>query len=101
MTEPKSPRRRKPAVPKPEPVPEVVPASLADAVASGDRREALVALRDELARRLATAERDVPGLARQLQSVLRDIAELPAPAERSTLDEIASRRAARRAAAGQ
>jgi len=45
------------------------------------------------------ADKDIAAIARQLTNILQAIAELPAPAERSTLDEIAAKRAARRTAA--
>jgi hypothetical protein len=45
------------------------------------------------------ADKDIAAIARQLTNILQAIAELPAPAERSTLDEIAAKRAARRSAA--
>lgn len=93
MTTP--PRKR---APKP-PVEPVSPKGLVDVVAAGDRRESLIALRDELARRLVLADKDIAAIARQLTNILQAIAELPAPAERSTLDEIAAKRAARRTAA--
>ena len=93
MTTP--PRKRSPKPPA-EPV---APKGLVEIVAAGDRRESLIALRDELARRLVEADKDVAAIARQLFNTLQAIAELPAPAERSTLDEIAAKRAARRTAA--
>ena len=77
------------------------PVGLVAAVASGDRREALLALRDELARRLADADRDVAPLARQLTIVLRDIEQLPVPGEKSRVDDLAKRRAQRRTAANR
>lgn len=92
-----SPRRRAPrkaADPK--------PTALPDVVREGDLRLSLTALRDHLAERLLSAERDAAPLARQLTIVLRELAALPNPAEESKVDEIAARRAARRAkAAGQ
>ena len=77
------------------------PVGLVAAVASGDRREALLALRDELARRLVDADRDVAPLARQLTIVLRDIEQLPVPGEKSRVDDLAKRRAVRRTAANR
>ena len=71
------------------------PVGLVESVATGDRRVALTSLRDELARRLVDAERDVPGLARQLLAVLSELDSLPNPAEESTVDDLASKRAAR------
>ena len=75
------------------------PRTLADVVADGDRRAALVALRDHLARELQNAERDVPALARQLRDVIREIDELPSLQQESTLDDLSTRRDARRAKA--
>lgn len=75
------------------------PASLPEVVAAGDRRASLEALRDHLARLLETTERDHAAIARQLTIVLREIDELPNPAEESKVDEIQARRAARLAEA--
>ena len=74
------------------------PTGLVAAAASGDRREALLALRDELARRLVDADRDAAPLARQLTIVLREIEQLPVPGEKSRVDDLAKLRARRRAA---
>ena len=74
------------------------PVGLVAAVASGDRREALLALRDELARRLVDADRDAAPIARQLTIVLREIEQLPVPGEKSRVDDLAKRRAVRRTA---
>ena len=93
MTTP--PRTRAPKSPA-EPA---APKGLVAVIAAGDRRDSLIALRDELARRLVEADKDIAAIARQLTNTLQAIAELPAPAERSTLDEIAAKRAARRTAA--
>ena len=68
---------------------------LAEVVAEGDRRASLVALRDHLAVTLQSAERDHAAIARQLTMVLREIAELPNPAEESKVDDLANRRARR------
>lgn len=72
-------------------------------VSSGDRRAALVAVRDELARRLVDCdERVAASLARQLVLVLRDLDSIPSPAVESKVDDLASKRAARVArASGQ
>jgi len=69
--------------------------SLPEVVAEGNRVASLVALRDELARRLVSADRDVPAIARQLTIVLRELDELQPPASESKLDELANRRAER------
>jgi len=79
-------------------VPVKKPEGLVAAAASGDRRAALLALRDELARRLVDAERDAAPLARQLTIVLEQIDALPVPGEASRVDDLAKRRQARRAA---
>lgn len=73
--------------------------SLPEVVADGDRVASLTALRDELARRLVSAEREVPAIARQLLLVLRELDELQPPASESKLDDLANRRAARLSAA--
>ena len=72
--------------------------SLPEVVSAGDRRASLVALRDFLAAQLLTAERDVPALARQLTNVLNEIDAIPAPDMESKLDDLATKRAKRRAA---
>ena len=77
------------------------PVGLVAAVASGDRWEALLALRDELARRLVDADRDAAPLARQLTIVLREIEQLPVPGAKSRVDDLAKRRAVRRTAANR
>ena len=73
--------------------------SLPEVVREGDHRASLIALRDHLAERLVSAEKDAAPLARQLTIVLAQIASLPASESGSKLDEIAARRAARRATA--
>lgn len=77
------------------------PKTLVDVVAEGDRRASLEALRDTVARSLADAEpHNVAALAKQLQSVLRELAELPAAkTETSPVDDLNARRAARRSGA--
>jgi hypothetical protein len=89
----KAPARARKTTPKP------VVKTMPEVVAEGDRRAALVALRDHLAQRLLVAEKDAAPLARQLADVLRQIDEIPAPEMESTLDDLAGRRAARRSAA--
>ena len=65
-------------------------------VAAGIRRASLEALRDTLARTIEDAEPgQVAALARQLALVLKEIDELPAAKGASSLDQLASRRAAR------
>lgn len=73
---------------------------LVDAV-GGDRIGALEALRDLLAERLEKAgPRDTASLAKQLGDVLRELADLKPSEESDSVDEIARKRAARRAASG-
>ena len=72
-------------------------------VASGDRRRALVAIRDQLALTLAEADaHQVASLARELRAVVAELDAMPGHREGSKSDELAQRRATRRAkAAGQ
>jgi len=66
---------------------------LSGAVATGDRRQGLEALRGVLARSIEDAEpREVAALARQLALVLKELDELPAEKGASTFDDLASRR---------
>jgi hypothetical protein len=88
-----APRKRAPRKP------EERPKSFVEIVAAGDRRASLTALRDELARHISAGEKDVPSLARQLTVVLRELDELPNPAEESKVDDLSTRRANRIAAA--
>lgn len=56
--------------------------SVSQAVGTGDRRQALIALRDRLAQDIDNTEtlpRDRAAITKQLQSVLSEIDELPAP----------------------
>ena len=72
---------------------------LAEAVASGDRTAALTALADHLTGLLIDATpRDAAALARQLRDVLRDLDAQPRE-EASPVDDLATRRANRRASA--
>ena len=70
----------------------------ADKVDEGaEHRARLVVLRDLLESRLMdAAHRDTAPLAARYQSVLTELASLPAPAKGSTLDDLAARRVARR-----
>lgn len=71
--------------------------SLPDAISSGDLRTQLIALRDLLTERIAAAEpKETAPLARQLADVLVRIAGLPGD-EKSGLDDLAAKRAKRRA----
>lgn len=73
---------------------------LSSAVGTGDRRRALRALRDVLARTIEDAEpREVAALSRQLALVLKELDELPAAKGASSFDDLASRRAARKSTA--
>ena len=77
------------------------PSQFAAEVASGDERRALRAMRDRLAADMDRAEASyVAQIAARLQSVVERLAELgPEPDElESPSDDIAKRRAARRAA---
>ena len=74
---------------------------LVTAAESGDRAATLKALRDRLAQDIEVCEsmRDVAALARQLVLVLADLDSLPNSEVRSSADEIAARRSARRSPA--
>ena len=75
------------------------PHPLITAAASGDRRSALVELRDLLARRIASTRdaRATAALSRQLVICLEQIDTIDAPADRWTpLDELRRRRAGRK-----
>jgi hypothetical protein len=72
---------------------------LTEAVASRDRTAALIALSDHLTGLLiAATPRDAAALARQLRDVLSDLDAQPRE-EASPVDDLASRRTARRASA--
>lgn len=72
---------------------------IAGEVASGDRRRALVALRDKLAAEIDVAPSTVVAqLAGQLTKVLAELDELPTAGKVSTLDELEKRRADRKSA---
>jgi len=78
--------------------------SLRQTAASGDRLATLEQLRDHLAAAIEGCEsmRDLAALAGRLQSVLAEIAELAPPRQvGDAVDEIAQRRAARRAGAAK
>jgi len=76
---------------------------LGEAVGSGDRRKALEAIRDKLTGELRTAEgRDAAVLAKELRATIAELDALPGGKEVSKVDELAARRADRRAdAAGR
>lgn len=95
-----SPTPRKARTKQPE-VP-AVPVSIVVAAGSGDRRAALEALRDKLARDLDEAPASVSAqLAAQFRATVAELAELPVPGERSVVDDLERRRADRRAAAAK
>ena len=76
--------------------------SVAEAASTDDRLKALVALRDTLARSIDACDsmRDLAALSRQMTDVLEQIEKLaPQVEEGDAVDEIARRRAARRAGA--
>ncbi len=69
-----------------------------DPLATGDRREALQAIRAKLAVEFMAAEgQNAATLARVLADVVKELSALDAVKERSTTDELADRRKARRA----
>ncbi|WP_327073452.1 hypothetical protein OG196_16305 [Kitasatospora purpeofusca] len=68
------------------------------AVTSGDRRAALEAVRDKLARELAESEGPVVAqLSKELRATLAELESLPGGREVSAVDDLSARRAARRA----
>ncbi len=74
--------------------------NVVDEISSGNRLRALIALRDELARRLPDApSRELPVIARRLQSLLEEIEKLSVSSEKSFVDVMRERRDERRAAA--
>ncbi|MEU8270144.1 hypothetical protein AB0B89_23670 [Sphaerisporangium sp. NPDC049002] len=73
---------------------------LVEEVASGDRRRGLEAIRDKLADELGRAlGPDAARLAKELTSVMRELATVPTGREESTVDDLAARRAHRLAGA--
>lgn len=77
--------------------------SLAHAVADGDRRSSLIAIRDRLAAELDNPlimPKDVAAVSKQLADVIREIDALPNAAEVSEVADLARRRESRRKAAG-
>lgn len=78
--------------------------ALSESSASGDRLETLKDLRDLLALNIQGCDslRDLASLSGRLQSVLEEISKLEVPKEAGDgIDEIAKRRAARRAGAAK
>lgn len=80
----------------------MAPEPLTEAVASGDRRRALTALRDRLAEEIegSRSSMAIAPMAKQLTDVLKELDGLPIPGEVSRVDELARRAARRREAAG-
>lgn len=71
---------------------------LAEAIASGDRRLSLEAIRDRLVTEISRAQpREVAALSKLLVDVVRELDSLPSK-EASVVDDLANARAARRAA---
>lgn len=72
---------------------------LATVVCAGDYRASLLAVRDGLAQQIddCDSKRDYVALSRQLTEVLAAIEAVPDKAEVSAADEVAKRRAKRRA----
>lgn len=73
--------------------------NVSEAVASGDRRTALIALRDRLAHDIDSADtlpRDRAAITKQLQNVLSEIEALPQP-ETATVTPLEAARRARSA----
>lgn len=71
--------------------------AMLDAAKSGDRRQALEALRDELAATLEQADVAVKAqLAGQLRATLKELDELPKVSVESPLEKAKAKRAARR-----
>ncbi|KAB8179144.1 hypothetical protein FH609_004170 [Streptomyces sp. 3MP-14] len=68
------------------------------AAESGDRRAILEAVRDRLAVELAAVEgKDAAAVAKELRATVAELESLPGGKEVSPLDELAARRAERRA----
>lgn len=78
--------------------------AVADAIISGDREEALTAIRDRLAAELDNPlimPRDVAAVSKQLTEVIRELDAIPnASAEVSAVVDINKRRESRRKSAG-
>lgn len=75
-------------------LPEVVRAAR-----SGSREKTLLAVRDELAKAIASSQTrpsDLPALAKQLDQVMKDLEVIGHAEESDAVDEVANRRAARR-----
>lgn len=69
------------------------------AAASGDRQQALAALRDLLAAHLELSPPSyVAGLSKQLAEVMRELDAIPPKEQQTVVDDLAGQRAKRRAA---
>lgn len=74
--------------------------SLSAAAGTGDRRAALEALRAHLAAAIEAADPEkIAPLAKQLRETVAEIEALPNAKEKSTSDDLAAKRAARRSEA--
>lgn len=72
--------------------------NIVDAASSGDRRAALEAIRDRLARELQEASGPAVGmLSKELRATIAELESLPGGREASAVDDLTARRAARRA----
>lgn len=72
--------------------------SLITTVVEGDRRAALEAIRDKLAAELQDVTgRDAAAIAKELRATIAELDALPGGREVSKVDDLAARRAARRA----
>ena len=86
----------KPPAKKPARRPAVAKSSFVGEVSSGDRRRALVAMRDRLAADMDVASPMVVAqIAARLQAVLGEIDSLPDTGKVSLVDDLASKRRAR------
>lgn len=72
---------------------------LRDAASNGSRADVLEALRDRIAAEIEAGvpARDLAALSRQLVQITAELEDLKGPTERSAADELARRRASRRA----
>ncbi|WP_433519051.1 hypothetical protein ACQP2T_28140 [Nonomuraea sp. CA-143628] len=71
-------------------------AELVETVEGGNRRASLEAIRDKLAAELReTAGRDAAVIAKELRATIAELDGMPGGKERSTVDELAARRADR------
>lgn len=74
----------------------ITPPTITDPAAVDEHRARLVALRDHLTAALGTAsERNLAPIARQLQAVLAELAQLPDPKPNDFIAHLQAKRAAR------